>query len=70
MPAARNGGGVKDVKTWIPCRLKPSAMLGMNLVTHQTRPAGPTSSAFMVKKDATIKRELYLGLLIDAAPAA
>src|SRR5215510_2268313 len=43
----------------------PRALLGRNLVTHQTGPAGREVKRVYVEEGCDIARELYLGLLID-----
>ena len=42
-------------------------MLGMTLVTYQTGPAGQKVGRVLVEQGLDIKRELYLGLVIDRA---
>jgi succinyl-CoA synthetase beta subunit len=44
-------------------------MLGMTLVTHQTGPAGRVVKRVYVEDGCDIKRELYLGLLLDRQTA-
>ena len=41
------------------------ALLGTNLVTHQTGPAGREVKRVYVEEGCDIARELYLGVLID-----
>ena len=62
------GGGVKVV------RMKPGgsevrdvaqAMLGMQLVTHQTGPEGQKVRRLYVEQGLDIGRELYLGAVVD-----
>ena len=59
------GGGVKVVKTPEDAREAAAKMLGMTLVTHQTGPAGQRVGRLLVEQGLKIKRELYLGLVID-----
>src|SRR5215470_13042384 len=59
------GGGVKVVKSTDEVRDTAGKMLGMTLVTHQTGPAGKEVKRVYVEEGCDIKRELYLGLLID-----
>jgi succinyl-CoA synthetase beta subunit len=59
------GGGVKVVKNASEARTAASAMLGMTLVTHQTGPAGRVVKRLLVEQGLEIRRELYLGLVID-----
>ena len=41
------------------------AILGMQLVTHQTGPEGKTVHRVLVEEASTIDRELYLSCLVD-----
>jgi succinyl-CoA synthetase beta subunit len=59
------GGGVKVVKSADAAREAAARMLGMTLVTHQTGPAGQRVGRVLVEEGLKIKRELYLGLVID-----
>ena len=59
------GGGVKVVKSPREAREAADAMIGMNLVTYQTGPRGQKVSRVLVEQGLRIKRELYLGLVID-----
>ncbi len=59
------GGGVKVVRTPQDAEEAAAAMLGMRLVTHQTGPAGQVVRRVLVEQGVDIKRELYLGLVID-----
>ena len=61
------GGGVKVVKSMEGVASEAKRMLGMQLVTHQTGPAGQKVQRIYVEEGCDIKRELYLGLLIDRA---
>ena len=61
------GGGVKVVKTLDTVEAEARRMIGMNLVTHQTGPKGQKVQRVYVEEGCDIKRELYLGLLIDRA---
>ena len=61
------GGGVKVVKTLDAVKAEATRMLGMQLVTHQTGPQGQKVQRLYVEEGCDIKRELYLGLLIDRA---
>ncbi len=61
------GGGVKVVKSVDDVKATAAKMLGMTLVTHQTGPEGKEVKRVYVEEGADIKRELYLGLLIDRA---
>ena len=59
------GGGVKVVKSVADVGATAKSMLGMTLVTHQTGPAGKLVQRIYVEEGCDIKRELYLGMLID-----
>lgn len=61
------GGGVKVVKSLDSVASEAKRMLGMQLVTHQTGPQGQKVRCLYVEEGCDIKRELYLGLLIDRA---
>ena len=61
------GGGVKVVKGPQAAAEAAAHMLGMTLVTHQTGPAGQKVRRLLVEQGLRIKRELYLGLVIDRA---
>jgi succinyl-CoA synthetase beta subunit len=60
-------GGVKVVKSAEDVRAAAQQMLGMTLVTHQTGPAGKVVKRIYVEAGCDIKRELYLGMLVDRA---
>jgi succinyl-CoA synthetase beta subunit len=59
------GGGVKVVKGPEEAEQVASQMIGMTLVTYQTGPAGQKVGRVLVEQGLKIKRELYLGLVID-----
>jgi succinyl-CoA synthetase beta subunit len=61
------GGGVRVVKSVDAVREAAKGMLGNILVTHQTGPAGREVKRLYVEQGCDIKRELYLGMLIDRA---
>src|SRR3954471_5940755 len=60
-------GGVKVVKSVDDVKAAAQQMLGMTLVTHQTGPAGKVVKRIYVEGGCDIKRELYLGMLVDRA---
>src|SRR5690606_38847702 len=60
-------GGVKVVKSLPEVRDAAAQMLGMTLVTHQTGPAGKEVKRVYIEEGCDIRRELYLGMLIDRA---
>jgi succinyl-CoA synthetase beta subunit len=59
------GGGVKVVKGPDEARTAAQQMIGMNLVTYQTGPAGQKVERVLIEQGLRIKRELYLGLVLD-----
>lgn len=60
-------GGVKVVKSTDEVRSTAEKMIGMILKTHQTGPEGREVKRVYVEEGVDIKRELYLGLLLDRA---
>src|SRR5882757_11315157 len=58
-------GGVKVVKSLEDVFSRAEEMLGKVLVTHQTGPAGREVKRVYIEEGCDIKRELYLGMLID-----
>jgi succinyl-CoA synthetase beta subunit len=61
------GGGVKLVKTLEEAAAASKAILGMQLVTHQTGPQGQRVRRLLIEAGSAIDRELYLGLVVDRA---
>jgi succinyl-CoA synthetase beta subunit len=61
------GGGVKLARSIDEVRQRASEILGMQLVTHQTGPAGQKVRRLLVEEGADIKKELYVGMVIDRA---
>jgi succinyl-CoA synthetase beta subunit len=61
------GGGVKLAKSIDEVREHASNILGMTLVTHQTGPEGRLVKRLLVEEGADIKRELYVGMVVDRA---
>jgi len=59
------GGGVKLARSADEAAEIASHILGMNLVTVQTGPQGRIVRRLLIEEGLDIKRELYLGLLID-----
>ena len=59
------GGGVKVVKSPEEAQQAAEQILGMNLVTYQTGPRGQKVGRVLVEQGLDIKRELYLGIVID-----
>ena len=61
------GGGVKVAKSMDEVKQYASAILGMQLKTHQTGPEGQKVRRLLVEDGADIKKEYYLGILTDRA---
>jgi succinyl-CoA synthetase beta subunit len=61
------GGGVKVVKNPDEAQRAAQAMLGMRLVTYQTGPEGQIVQRVLVEQGLQIRRELYLGMVLDRA---
>ncbi len=60
-------GGVRVVKSTADVKAAAAAMIGKTLVTKQTGPKGKEVKRVYVEEGCDIKRELYLGMLIDRA---
>src|SRR5215468_12361225 len=58
-------GGVKLARSADEAAELASRILGMKLVTPQTGPAGRVVRRLLIEEGLEIKRELYLGLLVD-----
>jgi succinyl-CoA synthetase beta subunit len=58
-------GGVRVVKSVDEVSKNAAAMLGHVLITKQTGPAGREVKRVYIEEGCDIKRELYLGLLLD-----
>jgi succinyl-CoA synthetase beta subunit len=61
------GGGVKLARSGDEAEDIAGHILGMTLVTPQTGPAGRVVKRVLIEEGLDIKRELYLGLLVDRA---
>ncbi len=61
------GGGVKLAATPAEAQELAGKMIGMNLVTHQTGPEGRTVRRVLIEEGLKIKKEFYLGIVIDRA---
>src|SRR6478736_2711245 len=59
------GGGVKVAKSLDEVRAKAKKILGMQLKTHQTGPQGQKVRRLLIEEGADIKKELYLGMVVD-----
>ncbi len=61
------GGGVKVAKSLDEVKTHAKAILGMNLVTHQTGPEGKTVHKVLIEQGCNIKKEYYVSVLVDRA---
>lgn len=59
------GGGVKLARTPKEAESISKEMIGMKLVTHQTGPEGQEVKRILVEEGLNIRKEYYLGLVID-----
>ncbi len=59
------GGGVKVSKGLDTVKGSAEAILGMQLVTHQTGPEGQQVKKVLVEEGMDIRKELYLSILVD-----
>src|SRR6476661_10987611 len=59
------GGGVKVAKTMGQVKEYANAILGMQLITHQTGPAGQKVRRLLIEEGADIKKELYVSMVTD-----
>ena len=59
------GGGVKLSKGLEAVRENAAQILGMQLVTHQTGPAGQEVKKVLIEEGMDIREELYLSMLVD-----
>jgi succinyl-CoA synthetase beta subunit len=64
------GGGVKVAKNAEEAYQAAQAIIGMNLVTHQTGPQGTKVKQVLIEEGLAVEKELYLGVVIDRAQAA
>lgn len=63
--ARGKAGGIKLCDTVVAVGEATNSLLGSNLVTHQTGPAGKVVSRVYVEQAVPIKKELYLGVVLD-----
>jgi succinyl-CoA synthetase beta subunit len=61
------GGGVKLARSIDEVKTIAGQILGMQLVTHQTGPAGQKVRRLLVEEGADIKKEYYVAALTDRA---
>jgi succinyl-CoA synthetase beta subunit len=59
------GGGVKLARSIDEVKTLAGQILGMQLVTHQTGPAGQKVRRLLVEEGADIRKELYVGMVVD-----
>jgi len=59
------GCGVKVAKSLDEVRARAKEILGMQLKTHQTGPAGQKVRRLLVEEGADIKKEMYAGMVVD-----
>jgi len=59
------GGGIKLAKTPEEARAHAKQIIGMALVTPQTGPRGMKVKRVLVEQAGAIKKEMYLGMVID-----
>jgi succinyl-CoA synthetase beta subunit len=61
------GGGVKLARSLDEVKARAGEILGMQLVTHQTGAAGQKVRRLLIEEGADIKKELYVGMVVDRA---
>ncbi|NKB71532.1 MAG: ADP-forming succinate--CoA ligase subunit beta [Candidatus Latescibacteria bacterium] len=61
------GGGIKLADTPEEAQAAAQAILGMQLVTHQTGPEGQKVKQVLVEEASQIEHEFYLGITLDRA---
>src|SRR5512133_2308761 len=61
------GGGVKLAKSLDEVKTYAGQILGMQLKTHQTGPDGQKVRRLLIEEGADIKKELYVGMVVDRA---
>ena len=61
------GGGVKVAKSLDEVKARAGEILGMQLITHQTGAGGQKVRRLLVEEGADIKKELYIGMVVDRA---
>ncbi|NWG12874.1 MAG: acetate--CoA ligase family protein, partial [Acidobacteria bacterium] len=59
------GGGIKLAASPAEAEQVARGMLGMKLVTHQTGPEGRTVRKLLIEEALRIKKEYYIGIVID-----
>ncbi|MCK5145188.1 ADP-forming succinate--CoA ligase subunit beta [bacterium] len=61
------GGGIKLAENSKDASSCAQEILGMTLVTHQTGPEGKVVGSVLVEEALSVKKELYLGMVLDRA---
>ncbi len=61
------GGGVKLAHSPAEAEQTAADMIGRTLVTHQTGPEGRTVRRVLIEEGLKIKKEFYLGIIVDRA---
>jgi succinyl-CoA synthetase beta subunit len=61
------GGGVKVAKTLEQVKEYADAIMGMQLITHQTGAEGQKVRRLLIEEGADIKQELYVSMVTDRA---
>ena len=61
------GGGVKLARSMDEVKALSTEILGMQLVTHQTGPAGQKVRRLLIEEGADIKKEYYVAAVTDRA---
>jgi succinyl-CoA synthetase beta subunit len=64
-----NGGGVKVVRTAAEASTAIDRIFGNPLITVQTGPLGKTVNRLLIEEAVDIRRELYVGIVIDRKTA-
>jgi succinyl-CoA synthetase beta subunit len=59
------GGGVKIAKSLDEVKEHANAILGMQLVTHQTGPEGKKVNTILIEQGCDIDHEYYAGIVLD-----
>jgi len=59
------GGGVKLARSPEELKAHATAILGMQLVTHQTGPEGQKVRRLLIEEGADIRKEYYVGMVVD-----
>lgn len=60
-------GGVKIARNLDEVRAYAKELIGKTLVTHQTGPEGKEIKRLLIEEGSDIKKEYYLGLVLDSA---